>query len=77
MGSSRKEYWSGLLFPSPGDLPDPGIKPGSPTLQADSLPSEPPGKPHILKHRSLSTFVLDTALGTLEKKTNHHLYWVE
>ena len=45
MGSSRQEYWSGLPFPSPGDLPDPGIKPGSPTFQADSLTSEPPGKP--------------------------------
>ena len=41
---SRQEYWSGLLFPSPGDLPNPGIKPGSLALQADSLPSEPPGK---------------------------------
>ena len=38
---SRQEYWSGLPFPSPGDLPDPGIKPRSPALQADSLPSEP------------------------------------
>ena len=42
---SRQESWSGLPFPSPGDLPDPGIKPGSPAFQADSLPSEPPGKP--------------------------------
>ena len=41
---SRQEYWSGLPFSSPEDLPDPGIKPGSPALQADSLPSEPPGK---------------------------------
>ena len=40
-----EEYWSGLPFPSPEDLSDPGIKPGSPTLQADSLTSEPPGKP--------------------------------
>ena len=40
MGFSRQEYWSGLPFPSPGDLPDPGIKPRSPTLQADALPSE-------------------------------------
>ena len=39
MGFSRQEYWSGLPFPSPGDLPDPGIKSGSPTLQADALPS--------------------------------------
>ena len=42
MEFSRQEYWSGLPFPSPGDLTDPGIKPGSPTLQADALPSEPP-----------------------------------
>ena len=44
MGFSRQEYWSGLPFPSPGDLPNPGIKPRSPALQADTLPSEPPGK---------------------------------
>ena len=44
MGFSRQEYWSGLPFPSPGDLPDPGIEPRSPALQADALPSEPPGK---------------------------------
>ena len=42
VGFSRQEYWSGLPFPPPGDLPDPEIKPGSPALQADSLPSEPP-----------------------------------
>ena len=45
MGFSRQECWSGLPFPSPGDLPDPGIKPGSPSLQADALPSEPVGCP--------------------------------
>ena len=45
MGFSRLEYWSGLPFPSPGDLPNPGIEPRSPTLQADALPSEPAGKP--------------------------------
>ena len=45
MGSSRQEYWSGFPFPSTGDLPEPGTEPGSPVLQADSLPSEPPGKP--------------------------------
>ena len=45
MKLSRQEYWSGLPFPSPGDLPDPGIKARSPTLQADALLSEPPGKP--------------------------------
>ena len=41
MGFSRQEYWSGLPFPSPGDLPNPGIEAGSPALQADSLPIEP------------------------------------
>ena len=45
MGFSRQEYWSGLPFPSPGDLPDPRIKPGSLALEADALTSEPPGKP--------------------------------
>ena len=45
MEFSRQEYWSGLPFPSPGDLPDPGIKPGSPAFQADALLSEPLGKP--------------------------------
>ena len=45
MGFSRQEYWSGLPFPSPGDLPDPGIKPRFPALQANTLPSELPGKP--------------------------------
>ena len=45
MGLSRQEYWSGLPFLSPGDLPNPGIKPGSPALQTDTLPSEPLGKP--------------------------------
>ena len=49
MGFSRKEYWSGLPLPSPADLPDPGIKPGPPALQADALTSEPPGKPMYLK----------------------------
>ena len=44
IGFSRQEYWSGLPFPSPGDLPDPGIEPRSSTLEADALRSEPPGK---------------------------------
>ena len=43
LGFSREEYWSGLPFPSPGDLPDPGIEPGPPALEADALTSEPPG----------------------------------
>ena len=46
MGFTRQEYWSGLPVPSPRDLPNPGIEPRSPALQADSLASEPPGKPY-------------------------------
>ena len=48
MEFSRQEYWSGLPFPSPGDLLDPGIEPWSLALQADALPSEPPGNPTII-----------------------------
>ena len=59
MGFSKQECWSGLPFPSPGDLPDPGIEPGSPSLQADALPSEPPGKPQILQDNiKISTYLL-------------------
>ena len=47
IGFSREEYWSGLPCPSPGDLPDPGIEPGSLALQADSLPTELPGKTYL------------------------------
>ena len=50
MGFSRQEYWSGLPFPSPGDLPDPGIEPGSPALEADALTSEPLGKPFSMAY---------------------------
>ena len=52
MQFARQEYWSGLPFPSPGNLPNPGIEPRSPELQADSLPSEPPGKPCSSAKRS-------------------------
>ena len=48
MGFSRQEYWSGFPFPSPGNFPNPGIKPGSPALQADSLPTELQGKIYML-----------------------------
>ena len=58
IGFSRQEYWSGLPFPPPGDLPNPGVEPRSPTLQADALLSEPPGKPHTIVYRLQShTFV--------------------
>ena len=49
MEFSKQEYWSGFPFPSPGDLPNPGIEPRSPALEADALTSEPPGKPEELK----------------------------
>ena len=49
MGFSRQEYWSGLPFPAPGDLPNPGTEARSPALQVDSLLSEPPEKYNILK----------------------------
>ena len=51
MEFSRQEYWHGLLFPYPGGLPNPGIEAQSPTLQADFLPSELPGKPFLRLHR--------------------------
>ena len=60
MGFSRQEYWSGLPFPSPEDLPNPGIKPGSPALQADSLPSE-------LQGRSSGTSVFPNVSAYLRK----------
>ena len=51
MEFSRKEFWSGLPFPFPGDLPNPGIEPRSPALPADSLLSEPPGKLRMTKRK--------------------------
>ena len=59
MGFSRQGYWSGLPFPSPGGLPNPGIEPGSPALQADSLLTELPGKPKMSErsiHQNLKAF---------------------
>ena len=54
MGFSKQEYWSGLPCPPPGDLPNPGIEPRSPTLQVDSLLSEPPGKPKNIDIRPIT-----------------------
>ena len=76
-GFPRQEYWSGWPFPSPGDLPDPGIKPGFPALQEESLPSEPPGKP-TAKEIKVKTSKWDliklesfcTAKGTTDRKDN-------
>ena len=58
MGFSRQEYWSGLPFPSPGDLPDPGIESRSPALQADALTSEPPEKTLNHRVRNISKFIM-------------------
>ena len=57
MGFPRQECWSGLPFPSSGDLPNPGIEPGSPALQAGSLPAELQGKPNIKGAKSLVSLV--------------------
>ena len=65
MGFSRQEYWSGLPFPSPGDLPHPGIKPRSPTLWTDALPSEPSGKSKQ-KWKSLNHVWLFETLWTIQ-----------
>ena len=57
MEFSKQEYWSGLPLPSPEDLPDPGIKPVSPALWADTLLSEPPGNPKVFKNsRKITTW---------------------
>ena len=70
MGFSRHEYWSGLPFPSPGDLPNPGIKPRSPALQADALTSEPPGK--LLRISELKW----TGIGEFNSD-NYYIYYCE
>ena len=64
MGFSRQEYWSGLPFPSPGDLPDPGIEARSPALQADSLPSELTGKTQVTSLLQVQTWSV-CEIGTL------------
>ena len=75
MEFSRQEYWSGLPFPSPGDLPDPGIKPRSPALQADALPSEPPGKPGASKqtHKSNGDNYEENTMTSVGHFTNQYL----
>ena len=80
MGLSRQEYWSGLSFPSPEDLSDPGIEPGSPSLQADSLPSELQGRSvkqstHSYKGKWLLWNVLSKYIFKLWYSINHRLLW--
>ena len=67
MGFSRQVYWSGLPFPSPGDLPDPGTEPRSPALQADSLPSEPPGSPIKFFNSGLEVYEIHSLAQHLRK----------
>ena len=71
MGFSRKEYWSELPFPSPGDLPDPVIKPESPALQADSLPSESLGKPKDQSPHAVDGMGLKLRWGSVNLYTNN------
>ena len=74
MEFSRQGYWSGLLFPSPGDLPDPGIEPRSPALQADSLPYEPLGNAQLNLIECLKNYgrrfmtLLEAGIRTIPKK---------
>ena len=65
---SRQEYWSGNPFPSPGGLPNPGTEPGSPTLQADYLVFESPGKPST----SLLQRATGTSLSIVERRPSNH-----
>ena len=74
MGFSRQEYQSGLPFPSPGDLPDPGMEPGSPALQADSLPTELQGKSqNALKDLGKEKSILGSFLSSAP---NNFLSWI-
>ena len=73
MEFSSQEYWSGLPFPSPGDLPDPGIELGSPVLQADGLPFEPPGK-HPRDAKILQYMQINHVIHYIEKlKNKNHM----
>ena len=75
MGFSRQVYWSGPPCPPPGDLPNPGIEARSPTLQVDSLPSEPPGKPKNTGVGSLS-FLQGIFLTQESSKCLLHCRWI-
>ena len=80
MGFFRQEHWSGLPFPSPEDLPNPGIEPRSPALQADALTSEPPGKPTCKwsNWQGIKLQNIQTAHAVQYWKTNHTIKkWVD
>ena len=74
MGFSTQEYWSGLPFPSPRDLPNPGIEPGPPALQADTLSPEPPGKPMNQKDLPYGLAILLLGIYLKEVKTQIYEY---
>ena len=69
----RQDYWSGLPFPSPGDLPNPGIKPWSPALQADSLLTEPSGKPKSITHIKSSQKTENVDVNVTENHISHNI----
>ena len=76
LGFSRQEYWSGLPCPSPEDLPNPRIEPRSPTLQADSLPPEPLGKPSVTSadaHKTLNHDMAETKV--VDPKCERGCHW--
>ena len=77
MGFSRQEYWNGLPGSPPGDLPNPGMEPGSPALQAESLPSEPPGKPIPSQFQNVSALRPTERPRSLRRNKRHAscLFW--
>ena len=71
-GFPRQEDWSGLPFPSPGDLPDPGVERRSPTLQADSLLSEPPERPYTEHRKLFWTYSILSSLNLMAVNITHN-----
>ena len=70
MEFSQQEYWSGLPFPFPGNLPKPGIKPGCPALQSEALPSEPPGKHYYVNRNKTGHIIWILIVGIFSRKNS-------